>query len=280
MRVEVIRDAFESSGSRNIEAVKATFQVAENAIRDEVYRYLSNLSGRNSLEKSRSRGSQELDRPAAAPTPTAAPPPPNQEAATEEMTPVNENDENEDWVDEPATDKSSTSSEGKQKSSTSSLRRRRVGRSTSIRRSASDVAKSKRRTSLDSPTTPVENTTPPALSRAASSAGFPRTDSVSSVKNGDRLGRLRLQESGTQTPSMVRSRDSSPSRNVRFAPELSRPPSRPDTPSNELESPQSPQAPHTHAHSHSHSYSHSHSHSTPSAYPTQRASALKPPLKQ
>lgn len=248
--------------------------VAENAIRDEVYRYLSSFSTRNSLEKSRSRGSQDQDRKAPAPAPTAPSVPPTQEAAPEGVTPIIDNDENDEWIDEPATDKSSTDAEGKRRAQPSSPRRRRIGKKTSIHRSALDTTKGKKRTNEEapsSPSSPMENITPPVLSRVGSSAGFQRTDSISSIKTGDRLGRLRYHE-GSESPHMVRSRDSSPGRNVRFAAELSRPPSRPDTPHNEPDSPHTTQAPHAYA-------SHPHS-SNSSPYPTQRASVLKSPLKR
>jgi hypothetical protein len=194
--------------------------------------------------------------------------------APEDVIPITDNDDNDEWIDEPATDKSSTSLEGKRRAQPSSPKRRRVGKKTSIHRSALDTTKGKRRTSEEAPNipgSPVENITPPVLSRVGSSAGFQRTDSISSVKTGDRLGRLRYQE-GSESPHIVRSRDSSPGRNVRFAAELSRPPSRSDTPHNEPDSPHTTHVPHAYA-------SHPHS-SNSSPYSTQRASVLKSSLKR
>ncbi|CAG8739937.1 4301_t:CDS:2, partial [Acaulospora colombiana] len=53
---------------------------------------------------------------------------------------------------------------------------------------------------------------------------FSRTDSIVSVSSNHRVARLREREAG-DTPN-VRTRDSSPNRNIRFAAELSRPASR------------------------------------------------------
>ena len=254
--MEVIRDAFEPSGSESVRAVKATFSVAENAIRDEVMRYLGTFSGRNSLEKTRSRPS--IERPA-----WQTPPEVEELPATMLHGDANQ-DEDDQWEDEPDSDRDSQGSQARESprpvSPPSTLRSRRSGRSTSIRRTAIGTARSSRQAS--GATTPAEPLSPISpLQRSGSGGGFERTDSMNSVRSGDRVNILR----GTETPQ-VRSRDTSPSRGgVRFAAELSRPTSRSGSPQ-----------PHHQALPHAYS-----GHDTPtSTYSTQRGSALKPLAKR
>ncbi|PVG00266.1 hypothetical protein CPB86DRAFT_805957 [Serendipita vermifera] len=297
VRVEVIRDAFESSGLRNLNAVKATFSVAEHAIREEVLRYLGTFSARQSLERSRSRNSthktitpsetknkkehEERDNP----------------DVTEIITPI-DNDDNEEWEDEPEDELASLGSDSKKRNRPPSPRSRRTSRSTSIRRNVSggNTRLTHRRVTKEdtppeieidrgTPPSPATPATPASPSRvpsgiglsrtdsiASDSAGpisprgvaFSRTDSIVSVGSNHRVARLRERETG-DTPN-VRSRDSSPSRNVRFAAELSRPTSRSGSP-----------APHRHHHHHSHSNSEVES---PNPYATQRASVLKGPVRR
>jgi hypothetical protein len=255
--VEVIRDAFENSGSEGMSAVKATFSVAENAIREEVMRYIGTFSGRNPLERTKSRPSME--KPA-----LEAPPDVDESSVIVPHGDANHDDDDQ-WEDEPDSDRSSQQSQAKGRehsprpvSPPSTLRSRRSGRSTSIRRTALGTARSSRRVSRES--TPPEPLSPVSpIQRDRSGIAFERTDSINSVRSGDRVNMLR----GTEAPQ-VRSRDPSPSRGgIRFAAELSRPPSRSGSPA-------------PGHHHHSLPYAHS-GHDTPTSAPnTQRGSALKP----
>ncbi|KIM28941.1 hypothetical protein M408DRAFT_328997 [Serendipita vermifera MAFF 305830] len=256
VRVEVIRDAFDSSGSESARAIKATFSVAENAIRDEVMRYLGTFSGRTSLEKSKSRPSIEQTR---------------QPAADIEESPVvvrlDDDEDEEEWQDEPDSDQGSQSKRTRDSSPAGSgMRHRRTGRSSSIRRTALGTARSSRRGSVDS--TPAEPASPasPAspVQPVGTNVGFQRTDSIVSVRSGDRVNVLRGGV-GVDTPQQVRSRDSSPNRTgVRFASALSRPTSRSGSPQ-----------PHHNYHNHPHNQGYE----TPAPQP-QRSSALKPMPKR
>ncbi|KAG8816140.1 hypothetical protein FRC17_000418 [Serendipita sp. 399] len=271
VRVEVIRDAFADSGRPNLDAMKATFTVAENAIREEVMRYLGAFSQRGSVEKTRSHSRPTSIQEIPVTLTQKSNPTPSKESAVV----LEPDDESEDWVDVPASDQESTGagtgSGGKSHKRAKSPRMKRSGtnRSVSMRRAAISGAQSSQEasgTATPIAESPVERqpgaptlefqrtdsvssvksgdrvarlraregtstSTPGVRSRDSSGerqAGtstaieFQRTDSVSSVRSGDRVARLRVRD-GMSTPG-VRSRDSSPSRNVRFAAEPSRTP--------------------------------------------------------
>lgn len=217
-------------------------------------RHLGGFSGRNSLDKQRpqnpdvntavGRGATEGEKM----TPTS------EDSIEVSGRPV-DNDGSEEWVDVTGSDASSVNSAGKQRVRSSALRQRKTGnRSTSMRRSALGAVRASRRASKDyaqqaEDAVPTIESVSSVPARVASGVGFDRTDSISSVN--DRVARLRSSESS----HMMKSRDSSPNRGVRFAADLSRPPSRPGTPQNEPES-------------------------NGSSYPTRRTSALKPPTKR
>jgi len=221
-------------------------------------RYLGTFSPRNSLERAKSRPSMEQ--------PVQTPPEIEELPVILRLDELNGQDDADQWEDEPDSDHGSQHSQPKEgprpASPPSTLRSRRSGRSASIRRTALSTARSSRRTSREG--TPPEPLSPvsPTL-RLALSGAFERTNSMTSVRSGDRVNILR----GTETPQ-IRSRDSSPSRGgVRFAPELSRPTSRSGSPQ-----------PHHHHHNLPHTYS---GHDTPpSTSNTQRGSALKPTGKR
>jgi hypothetical protein len=213
---------------------------------------------------------------------------------TEIISPV-DNDENEEWEDEPEDELASLGSDGKKKNRPPSPRSRRAGRTTSIKRTSlgGNSRLTQRRVNKEtppeieinqgtppSPATPVTPRTPsgvplsrtesntsdvasPISPRMPSGVAFSRTDSIVSVGSNHRVARLR--ERGGETPN-VRSRDSSPSRNVRFVAELSRPTSRSGSP-----------APHRHHH---HSHSHSNSEVESPNANAQRASVLKGPVRR
>ncbi|KAG8760091.1 hypothetical protein FRC14_004077 [Serendipita sp. 396] len=238
VRVEVIRDAFADSGRPNMDAVKATFTVASDTIRDEVMRYLGAFSQRGSLEKSRSHSHS---RPASIQEILAPESQIQRVDSLKESEIVLEPDDSEDWVDEPTSEPESVDSGGKPRKKTATSRTKRPGgRSTSMRRAAMDGARSSQQTSGNvtpqqtsgnvTPTVSVALDRQPSLiqsTHGSTAIEFQRTDSISSVKSGDRVARLRVREgTGTSTPG-VRSRDSSPSRNVRFAAEPSKPQSQP-----------------------------------------------------
>ncbi|CAG7846549.1 Na(+)/H(+) antiporter [Serendipita indica DSM 11827] len=243
VRVEVIRDAYADSGNPNLDAIKATFTVAESAIKDEVRRYLGSFSQRPSLDDSASRSSKRKG------------------PEIEEQRVGLEHDDEADWEDEPSSEAEGAGKKIKRPSSPRG--RRHGGRNASIRRTALGAARNSRHASVDDEATNTPIVTVPSLPGGSSgilvrtgteltrtdsrhsspstpnqpqprygstAIDFIRTDSISSVRSGnggDRVARLRLREGGADTPN-VRSRDSSPSRGVRF--ELSQPPSQPSLP--------------------------------------------------
>ena len=218
-------------------------------------RYLGTFSQRNSLERSKSRPSAEHARE-------------QQPTAEVDESPVvvrldDDQDDDDEWQDEPDSDRASqTKQTARPSSPPSTMRSRRSGRSSSIRRTALSTARSSQRASRDitpaepaSPTSPVSPVSP--ASPTPRGVAFERTDSVISVRSGDRVNILR---GGGETPQ-VRSRDPSPNRTgVRFANALSRPTSRSG----------SPQPHHTY-----HNHPHSQGYEAPTPQP-QRGSALKP----
>jgi hypothetical protein len=98
VRVEVIREAFETTGSEGMRAVKAT-SVAENAIRDEGMRYLGIFSGRNSVERTKSRPS--IEKPA-----LQTPPVVDRSPVIVHHYDANQDDDDQ-WEDEPDSDRDS-----------------------------------------------------------------------------------------------------------------------------------------------------------------------------
>lgn len=195
--MEVIRNAFEPEGGPSLHAVKTTFHVAEAAIREEVMKYLGNATPRSSTERPGSRlGGSLRSRPSKESTRL------NVTQEKPEII-VGSPDDDEDWEDEPVSETSSPSDETKPRK----LSPRKTKRRESLRRSAVSGAKTTR-ASEENPVIEV-----PA---ARQSVDLQRTDSQSSFGPRHRVTRLRAEDASDNRH--MRSRESSPSRAIRFAP--------------------------------------------------------------